>query len=190
MLLLNDKILTMPVVSLQTGRKLATLAKAIVDPRQLHVIAYYCEGPNLDIDPAVLHTDDIREVSSMGMIVDSAEDIMSPEDLVRLQQIIDFDFNLVGMKVIDDSGKKIGKVSSYSIETNTFFIIKIHVQPGFFQALHTTEHIIDRSQIIEINDNAIVVKSASVKEGALGARHIIDSSFRGRPQPDVAHNQE
>lgn len=190
MLFLKDKILDLPVVGLQTGRKLATLSKPIVDPRQLHITAYYCEGPNLDINPAVLHTDDIREVSSLGLIVDSAENIMSPEDLVRLQEVIAFNFMLDGMKVIDENGHKLGKVVNYSIETNTFFIIKIYVQPNFLEALHTTEHIIDRSQIVEINDKNIVVKSASVKTEA-AERSLLSNPFRSnRAQPDVAHHSE
>lgn len=189
MLLLNDRILTMPVVSLQTGRRLATLSSSIVDPRQLHIVAFYCDGPNLDVDPAVLYTDDIREVSSLGMIVDSAENIMSPDDLVRLQEVINFNFKLDDMKVVDESGQKLGKVVNFSVETNTFFIIKIHVQPGLLQALHTTEHIIDRSQIVEINDKTIVVKSADVKEGSRN-RVGIDNPFKARAQPDVAHHLE
>lgn len=189
MLLLNDRILTMPVVGLQTGRKLASLSSSIVDPRQLHVVAFYCDGPNLDVDPAVLYTDDIREVSSLGMIVDGADNIMSPDDLVRLQEVIGFNFKLEGMKVIDESGQKLGKVVNFSVETNTFFIIKIHVQPGLLQALHTIEHIIDRSQIVEINDKTIVVKSADVKEGSR-VRVAIDNPFKSRAQPDVAHHSD
>lgn len=188
MLLLNDKVQSLPVVSLQTGRKLADITQPVVDPRQLQVLAYFCEGPNVDIHPAVLHTDDIREVSSLGLIIDSAENIMSPQDLIRLQEVLSYKFNLIGMKVVDEAGNKLGKVQNFSIETNTFFIIKLHVQPNWLNALHTAENIIDRSQVVEINDKGIIVKSTKSSQKSQ-AHPIIDNPFRSaRPQPDAAHH--
>lgn len=184
MLVFVDELLALPVVSLQTGQELAHLTKAIIDPRQLHVMAFYCEGPNLDMDPAVLHTDDIREVSSLGLIVDSAENIMSPEDLVRLQQVLHFEFDLNDKLVVDDLGGKIGKVSNYSVEATTFYIIKLYVRPTLMQAWRTTERVIDRSQIVEITDKHIVVKSATIKPKRAPAP-VFENPFRGvRPQPD------
>lgn len=185
MLVLVESLLKLPIVSLQTGQDLAHPTRAIIDPRQLHIIAFYCEGPNLDDDPAVLHTDDIREVSTIGLIVDSADDIMSPNDLVRLQQVLNFNFILEEKPVVDDLGNKIGKVSQYAVETNTFHIIKLHVKPTLLKAWNTTERIIDRSQIVEINDKHIVVKSATIKAKPV-VRPVFENPFRGvHAQPDA-----
>ncbi|HEU5187212.1 MAG TPA: hypothetical protein VFT87_01780 [Candidatus Saccharimonadales bacterium] len=190
MLVLVDQLLSLPVVSLQTGQELARPTQPIIDPRHLHLVAFYCEGPNLDATPAVLYTDDIREVSSIGLIVNSAENIMSPEDLVRLQQVLNFNFVLQDKPVVDDLGNKIGKISHYAVEATTFFIIKLHVRPPLLQAWQTAERIIDRSQIIEINDKHIVVKSATKKAKRTPAP-VFQSPFRGvRPQTDAMHRHE
>lgn len=190
MLVLVESLLKLPIVSLQTGQDLARPTRPIIDPRQLYIIAFYCEGPNLDEDPAVLHTDDIREVSTIGLIVDSADDIMSPTDLVRLQQVLSFNFILDDKLVVDDLGNKIGKVNQYAVETNTFHIIKLHVRPTLLKAWNTTERIIDRSQIIEINDKHIVVKSATIKAKTV-TRPVFENPFKGvHAQPDAIHQHE
>jgi uncharacterized protein YrrD len=164
MLILKDSWQSVPIMSLQTGLQIAETGELIIDPRQLKIIAFYCNGPQINFQPAVLYIDDIREIGSMGMIVDSADNIMSPKGLVRLQEVLDYGFDLIGKHVIEDNGNKLGRVSDYCIDNKSYFIVKIHVQPAMFKMWGTAELVIDRSQIIEINDKAIVVRSATAKE--------------------------
>ena len=195
MLTLKDRVINVPVMSLQTGAQIATTGEPIIDPRYLRIHAFYCEGPQLDNNPSILHVDDIREVSGLGFIVNSAEDLMSSEDLVRLQEIINYNFKLDNKLVVDDTGHKIGHVGNYTIDTTTFYIVQINVTPGFWKSLATTEIPIHRRQIIEITDTAIVVKSPTVKEeeapAMLAPRPIVDNPFRhARPQADTATQNE
>ena len=75
-------------MSLQTGQPLGRLAAPIIDPYTLRIVAFYVEGPRLDFSPAVLFTDDIREFGRLGAIVNSVDNIMSTDGLVRLNEII------------------------------------------------------------------------------------------------------
>lgn len=188
MLLLHDRLINVPILSIQTGGRLGRVAKVIIDPRQLRIVAFYCEGPMLDSHPAILHTEDIREVTANSLIVDSAESIMATDDLVRLKEVLNFNFGLKDKPVIDDTGTKLGKVATFSVETTTFYIVKLHVRPNFWQALQTTERIIDRTQVIEITPKRITVQSATVKEGlATSSVPTVDNPFRKHtPQPDTA----
>lgn len=190
MLLLRDKILSLPIVSLQTGQPLANLAQPIIDPRRLIIMAFYCEGLGLDIKPAVLHTSDIREVSSIGLIVDSSDDIMSPTDLVRLQEVLKFNFSLEDKQVVDEKGRRLGKVINYSIDTDSFYIIKLHVKPGFLQALQTSELLIDRAQIVEITDSQIIVRAPTSRAVEHAVKRLVDNPFRqAHPQTDTIRRQ-
>lgn len=166
MLILKESVLEVPIMSLQTGEEIARTASLIIDPRQLVIVAFYCEGQRLDHNPSVLHIEDIREVSEMGFIVNGAEALMTPEDLVRLQEIINFKFELDGKMVIDDTGKKIGKVHDYGIDNKTFQIMQLRVTPQLWQALQTTDVIIGRHQIIKVTNQEIVVKAPTIKAGA------------------------
>lgn len=193
MLVLSERLLSLPIVSIQTGSRLGNIASAIIDPRQLKIVAFRCEGPMIDIEPAILHTEDIREVSDMGLIVDSADDIMPLDDLVRLKEVIDFNFELENKLVVEENGRKVGRVNSYSVEVTTFYIIKLHVKPTFFGAIKTAERIIDRSQIVEITPQKIVVKTPAVKdEKPVAAKPIpVDNPFRKvTAQPDTASTKD
>ncbi|HSE61349.1 MAG TPA: PRC-barrel domain-containing protein [Candidatus Saccharimonadales bacterium] len=185
MLVLKERILNIPVMSLQTGAELARTQTSIIDPRELKIVAFYCQGPTLDVNPAILTIDDIREVSDLGFIVDDADTLMSPDDLVRLKTIISYNFTLEGKQVVEENGRKVGKVANYTVDTKSFFIMQLHVQPGFMQAWGTVEVIISRTQIIEVTDTAVIVRGAVVHDAAPAKKleHLVTNPFKRRRVP-------
>ncbi len=194
MLILRDRLLNTPIMSLRTGSQVGVATSPIIDPRRLHIVGFYCEGPGIEFKPAILHTADIREFSDIGIIIDDADDIMESDGLVRLQEILDFEFELEGKKVEDDGGMKLGKVSDFATDIASFLIIKLHVQPSLFQSFGSAEHLIDRSQIVTITDDKIVVRRPTVKEESHAvrmAKGMVDNPFRkAKPQAEAADNHQ
>ena len=76
MLQLSESLENVPVLSLQTGTKLAHTIGIIIDPDTLAIPALYVEGPGIDIQPSVVFVEDIREVSDIGYIIDSSDSIL------------------------------------------------------------------------------------------------------------------
>ena len=153
-------------MSLQTGAELARVKEPIVDPRQMTVVAFYVDGRMLDQHPSILHVSDIRELSDIGMIIDNSDKLMSPEGLVRLQQIIDFHFKLIDVRVIDEQGRSLGKVKDYVIEPNTYTIQQLYTEQSLLKSLTTTSNVIHRTQIISVTNERITVSSPTIREGA------------------------
>jgi len=163
MLLIGSRLLHTPVMSLQTGTKLATTAKPIIDPANLHIMAYELEGDLLTVHPSFLRTLDIREYGRLGMIVNSSDEFVELDDIIKLKQIYELQFSLIGLTVVDEHKRKLGKVDDYTVETGDFFIQQLNVRRGILKGITDTGLLIHRSQIIEINNSTIVVKSADAK---------------------------
>lgn len=164
MLISINSLLGVPVMSLQTGSQLAETTGVILDPRQLTISAFYVEGPGLEQSPSILHPSDIRELSDIGLIVDDTTKLMSLDGLVRLKEIIDFNFELIGLKVIDEHKRKLGKVASYSVETGDYTIVQIYTEQSLLRSLSTMSNTIHRSQIVSVNNKVMVVQSPSVRD--------------------------
>ena len=189
MLISIENLLTVPVMSLQTGAQLAETTAALVDPRQLTIAAFYVEGAGLEQSPSVLHPSDIRELSDIGMIVDDATKLTSLDGLVRLQEIIDFGFELIDLKVIDENKRKLGKVSAYSVETVDYTIMQIYTEQSLIRSLGTAGNVIHRSQGISVNNDVLVDHSPTVREDnqevAVDSSGVFVNPFRsGSAQPD------
>jgi uncharacterized protein YrrD len=159
MILIGSALNNIPIMGLQTGAELARTHRPIIDPKNLAIIAYELSGPLLTEHPSLLRIADVRELSDIGMIVDSSDEFVSPEDVIKLHQIYDLNFQLVGMHVTDEKRTKLGKVTDFTVDTGGFIVQQLAVRRPLLHSFNDTELIIHRTQIIEINDEAIVVHS-------------------------------
>ena len=146
-------------MGIQTGRRLAVIGDPIINPNNLQVIAWYATGNSVGFSPAVIFSEDIHELGHLGAIIDSADDILPLDGLVRLQEILSYNFAMHRLQVFDDTGRKLGSVESFNFDSDTFLIQQIILKPGFNVFLTASQLIISRSQIIEISNNKIVVSS-------------------------------
>ncbi|MBR5418747.1 PRC-barrel domain-containing protein [Candidatus Saccharibacteria bacterium] len=161
MLLVGSRVIGTRVLSLHVGGTVATVKRAIIDPEDLNVIAYQLEGPIIKNDPEVgdiLDVKDLREVSLDGLIVDSTDRFTTREDVIRFDKVMSLNFNLVGLKVVTQDGKKLGKIKDYTLDSTTFMIYQLIVERPFMSSLIDSELTINRSQIIEIDDYKVTIK--------------------------------
>jgi len=146
-------------MGLQTGSELARTSRAVIDPATLQIVAYELTGPLLDIHPSLLRIADVREFSDIGLIVDSSDEFVSPDDIIKLGEVYALQFTLEGMHVVDERQHKLGKVIGYTIETGSFLVEQLNVKRPLLKSFNDTELLVHRTQITEINDTAIVVHS-------------------------------
>jgi len=186
MLISGSRLINAPIMGLQTGTELARISGPVIDPRNLTIVAYELEGPLLDQTPSLLRIADVREFSDIGVIVDSSDEFVLPEDIIKLNDIYKIRFFLVGMPVRDEKHHKLGKVDNYTIETGNFVIQQINVKRPLLKSLGDTHLLIHRSQITEINDKEIIVKShAEIPEPVLeNIQQTYVNPFRKNPQAE------
>lgn len=189
MLVSGSELIGTPVMSLQTGKELAVTSVAVVNPHNLTIIAYRVAGPHLDHDPSYLRTIDIREMGSLGMIIDSSDEFLEPDDIISDKHIYEMAYELIGKQVIDDHKKKIGKVSDYVIDIDSFVIQQLVVKKPLLKSFNDDELLVHRGQIVEVNDTSIVIKSGRVKDtvAAGSSRHYVNPFRQTTPQPETAH---
>ena len=186
MLITGDRLLGAPVLGLQTGGELARTKRAIIDPSNLKILAYELSGSLLGAEPSLLRIADVREISDIGLIVDSSDEFVGIGDVITLTDIYNLHFDLLSMSVIDVKGSKLGKVNGYTIDASSFFVHQLSVKRPLFKSLGDTELLVHRSQITEINNNAIIVRSdAEIPEPLLDSvRTSYVNPFRGKSVPE------
>ena len=159
MLILSSKLKNTPVMSLQTGTQLALTGEPIINPANLQILAYKLSGPNLDSENMLLRIADIRELSKLGFIIDSSDEFIVPTDVIKINEIYNLNFQLNGMKVIDEKGTKLGTIIDYTLNLANFTIQQLIIKRPFLKSLNDPELTIHRSQITAIDDDKITIKS-------------------------------
>lgn len=178
MLLASSSLISLPIMSLQVGKEVARTSRAVVDPADLSIIAYEVSGPRLDNTPSFLRIEDVRELSDIGFIIDSSDELIGLDDIVNNKAVYESDFELTGMKVLDEKRKKLGKISHTTLDPKTFMIEQLNVEVPFFKSFGDTELLVHRKQIIEINDNEIIVRRPTIKAQQETAKNQFINPFR------------
>jgi uncharacterized protein YrrD len=156
MLQLSGSLLNRPILSLRTGGVIGTTNGAIINPNNLKIEGFYCQDTFRH--SLVLLYQDIRDVIPQGYVVNDADVLAEPSELVRLKDIMDIHFELLGKQVRTTSRDKLGKVVDFAAETTTMYIQKVYVGQSIFKNLTGGNLGIDRTQIVEITNKQIIVQ--------------------------------
>lgn len=158
MLIEGSKLLKYPILSLHTASRIAEVKGLVIDPNFLKVVAFEINAVSSK-QRLFLEASSVREFSKMGMIVDSDEEFVEKDDVIKLKETIDLGFSLDNMKVISKKKAMLGRIEDFIINTEDFQIMQLIVKRPIYKALIDPELVIGRSDIHEINDREIVVKS-------------------------------
>ena len=158
MLVMNSRLIGAPILSVQAGGPIGRIVDAIVDPDNLSVIAFHVDGPPINKQQNILDVRSVREYSSYGFVIDDIDELVSPDDVIKINNILKLNFNLISLKVETKKGSKLGKVQDFTLTSEDFIIQQIIVKRPMIKSLNDPELTIPRSEIVEITDYKIIVK--------------------------------
>lgn len=162
MLQLSTNILNKSVLSLRTGTPIATITGAIINPHNLKIEGFYCQD-RFNKAELVLVYQDIRDLLPQGYVVNDHDVLVEARELVRLKEVLELNFELIGKPVETLAKERVGKVSDFAAETETMFIQKIYVAQSILKSLTGGSLSIDRTQINEITPKKVVINEMMKK---------------------------
>ena len=162
MLQLANSLNDLPVMSLRTGGMVAKAERPIINPNNLKIEGWYCRD-HFSKKQLILLTKDIRDIVPQGLAVDDYDVLSSPEDLIRIKEILDLDFQLITISVVTNNRRKLGKVSDFAANMSSFYIQKLYISQPVYRTLSGGQLSIDRSQIVEISPSRIIVRDVEEK---------------------------
>lgn len=169
MLIYNSRLLNMPVLSVQDSGKIGTISNTIVDPDTLKIIALRVHGAIGSDGGNILDVNSVREYSEFGLVIDSTEELVKDDDIVKIAKVLELNFSLIGLKVETKKGSKLGKVLDFTVTDDNFSVAQIVVKRPTVKSFFDSELIIPRAEIVEITDYKIIVRDEEkvIKERAL-----------------------
>ena len=168
MLISYSRLIGTPILSIQAGGPIATIKNAIIDPNNLKILGFNLEGPLLNrTDTTILDIRSVREYSQLGMVIDDIEELVAPDDVIKIQKVLELNFDLINLKVKTKKGTKLGHLIDYTVTSEDFVVQQIIVKRPLVKALVDPELTISRKEIVEITDYEVIIKD---EEKTLKAR--------------------
>lgn len=157
MLQLSASITNRPIMSLRTGAPVGMALKPIINPNNLKIEGWFCED-RFSKQRLVLMSNDVRDIIAQGIVVNDHEVLAEPDEIVRLKDVINLNFDLIGKPVVSASKKKLGKVGDFATELKSLYIIKLYVSQSLIKSFSGGQLMVDRTQIIEITNRKVVIQ--------------------------------
>lgn len=158
MLVMNSRLMNTPVLSVQSGAPVGRVVGSVVDPDTLKIVAFYLDGPRIDRRRNLIDTQSVREYSNLGMVIDSEDELIAPDDVLKIGKILALNFDLLTLKVETKKGTKLGKITDFTVTSEDFVLQQIIVRRPKLKAIMDPELTISRKEIVEVTDYKIIVK--------------------------------
>ena len=162
MLQLSEMFQNRYILSLRTGTPIGQAIAPVINPKNLKIEGWYATAKG-EKEPMILPVSEVRDIIAKGIVVNDHDAITPEEDLVRLQDVLAIRYELIGKRVESETGDKLGKVQEYAADSKTMFVKKLYLKQGLLGGISKDELIIDRTQIIDVTEDKIVVKEATEK---------------------------
>lgn len=158
MLVYGTKLLNTRVLSVQTGSTIGNVSRIIVNPDNLQIIALEISGPLVSPDAYILDIASIREYSAYGIVIDSIDELVASDDIIKISEILALNFNLVNLKAETKKGSKLGRIMDYTFTSEDFMIQQLIVKRPAIKSLLDPELTISRKEIVEVNDYKVIIE--------------------------------
>lgn len=175
MYVLASSLTKLPILSLQTGEPVGHLQQAIIDIASLELVAYSCQT-GVRAPHIVLMVRDIRQLAPDCVIIDSEDELVEADDIVRVRNLLNAGFQPIGRPVITDLGRWLGTVEDYTVNIESSRIQKLYLKQPLFRAWFGGSLIVDRAQIIDITPRHIVVHDTTNKVPTLTSETIPETN--------------
>lgn len=162
MLKLSATIQNIPVMSLRTGGRVAEAIKPIINPNNLKIVGWWCDDV-FSKNQLILLTEDVRDFVPQGIAINDHDDLADPEELIRLKEVLEIDYDLINKTVVTNQKRRIGKIRDYAVESESMIVQKLYVSRPIYKSISDAQISIDHSQILEVNDKKIIVKDVEIR---------------------------
>jgi len=169
MLIYNSKLINLPILSVQDSGRIATIVKSIIDPDSLKIIAFRAYGAVNEDGGNILDVKSIREYSNLGIVIDSRDEFVKDDDVVKIAKVLELGFDLNGLKVVTKKGSRLGHIIDFTVTDDNFSVQQLIVKRPSYKSFWDSELTIPRTEVVEVTDDKIIVRDEEkvIKERAM-----------------------
>lgn len=127
----------------------------VVNPANGEILAFFTRRDRKLLLPVA----DVSKVAGETMWVENPEALATPDEIIRIAEIIKLNTPIFGNRVFTVSRQFLGEVVDFRFETNGWVLMKINVAKKIL-GIPTEKKLINSSQIVQIKPSEITVRDA------------------------------
>lgn len=156
------KLIGTAVAAVDSQSRIGEIREIFIDPNNGKIMGFLVKMDGLLGPTRALSFMDIKDWDPNGIVTETEENLVEPSEIVRIKKLIEKNIILLGMKAETESGKSLGKVENFLIDTQTETVVKYYLND-----LILGQKIIPADKVIQIDHK--IIFADEVIEGSSGA---------------------
>lgn len=140
----------LPVASIEDQAKIGHVDGLIIDPKNGKIEALQVKPNLLFSKNKILSTIDIVETDSNGLVTKNQENLVVPEEIIRVREILTKKIPVLGQIAVTESGNKLGHINDLLIDSESWMILKYYVKSAW------EDRILAADKIVKITEKAVI----------------------------------
>lgn len=159
------KLINLPVAAEDTLSKVGVIRQIVIDPENGHILGFLV-SPGLFGKLQALSVVDIKFWDPQGLITTYEKNLVAPTEIVRIKKVLDRKINLLNLPAQTESGKSLGHVENFLIDTETEMVIKYYLRD-----LLGKSRIMPADKVVSIDKTIVFADDgAEIRSGAVEAQ--------------------
>lgn len=155
----------LPVITMAEGKQVGKVDDLVVDPESKAVRWLRLNrGGLLGGERRWISADTVHGLSEDGLTINSEADVLAPADAPEADALIKSKRRVIGSKVIDENGQRLGEVRDYEFAPDTFALTSLSV-PESMNVVGPSLTI-PAGRILTIGEDMMIVAASVVMEPA------------------------
>jgi uncharacterized protein YrrD len=175
----NDEIVGKPVIDIEEGREVGTIRLVTVDVEKRAVDCFLLD--DREDGKVVLRIADVETIGEERVLVSSTTRLRSAEDLSGIGETVSFGRNVLGKKVVTQSGESVGEIDAFSFDRHTGAITHYVVSSGTVQDFVEGRRLLPDDGVLSFDDDLVLVTDDAMAVSELmksepGIKHQADAA--------------
>lgn len=120
------KLINMPVAAEDTMSKVGTVRQIIIDPENGQLLGFLV-ATGLFSPAQALSFMDVVFWDENGLVTEHEENLVDPEEIIRIKNVLDHNINLLEMAAETESGQSLGQIENFLIDTESGTVVKYYL---------------------------------------------------------------
>lgn len=143
-------LINLPIASEEDQEKVGEIIDIVIEPENGRVLGFLVKAGGMFSTVKALSVVDVRDWDPNGIVTRTFENIVEPKEIIRLNELYEKKIILLNMKAKTESGKSLGKVENYLIDTETEMVVKYYLKD-----LLGNTRVLSNDKVIEITDEVV-----------------------------------
>ncbi|MDR3289006.1 MAG: PRC-barrel domain-containing protein [Peptococcaceae bacterium] len=171
----SRKFLSLPVISLREGQHVGSVKHLVLDPAAKTVAALVIDPKGFFKDQKIIPYSKVVSIGDDALTIDKGNQVEKATNLPELLDLLKEKTEIIGTKIVTESGKTLGVADEYYIDAKSGKIASIEISGGKIEGLLNGKACLKAEQILTIGHDVIVVAKMSEESLIISDKGFSDS---------------